>query len=73
MLNAPHSAVIRNGEMHRVDSELLVKDDVIFLEAGNQIPADARIIKGKVTVNESLLTGESDEISKETEDSLMSG
>ncbi len=51
----------------------MLQDDVILLEGGLQIPADAQIIEGKISVNESLLTGESDEIEKNAGDSLMSG
>ncbi len=73
MLNAPKAMVVRNGEKKQVDSEHLVLDDVVVFKAGNQICADAEVIHGSVKVNESLLTGESDEIEKEKGDSLMSG
>lgn len=73
MLNAPKATVVRNGEKKQVDSENLVLDDVVVFKAGNQICADAEVIHGSVKVNESLLTGESDEIEKEKGDSLMSG
>ena len=73
MLNAPRTTVIRDGEKTIIDSEDLVKDDLIVLEAGNQIPADATIVSGFVSVNESLLTGEADEIAKNENDTLMSG
>lgn len=42
-------------------------------KAGDQIPADAKVVDGGVRVNESLLTGESDEIAKEVGDELLSG
>ncbi len=73
MLNAPHSVVVRAGKQSRIDSETLVKDDVVILSAGNQICADATVIGGSISVNESLLTGEADEIKKEKGDKLMSG
>lgn len=73
MLNAPHSVVVRAGKQGRIDSEALVKDDVVILSAGNQICADATVIGGSISVNESLLTGEADEIKKEQGDKLMSG
>ncbi len=73
MLNAPKAMVVRNGEKKQVDSENLVLDDVVVFKAGNQICADAEVIHGSVKVNESLLTGESDEIEKEKGASLMSG
>lgn len=73
MLNAPHTKTIRNGQEVSIDSVDLVKDDIVIFEAGNQIPADAIIIEGNVSVNESLLTGEADEVQKTTNDELMSG
>ena len=51
----------------------MVLDDVYCLKAGNEIPADSYIIKGTVEVNESLLTGESLPIKKETDDYLLAG
>ena len=73
MLNAPHSIVVRDGEQQQIQSEDLVKDDIIILAAGNQICADATVLSGSISVNESLLTGESDEIMKRSGDGLMSG
>ncbi len=73
LLNAPHAQVIRDGELKRVTSEELVKDDVVLLRAGDQICADATVIDGGIQVNESLLTGEADEISKTEGAELLSG
>lgn len=73
MLNAPHSIVVRDGAQQQIQSEELVKDDIIILSAGNQICADATVLSGSISVNESLLTGESDEIKKKSGDGLMSG
>lgn len=73
LLNAPHVDVIRNGVKKQILSEELVKDDIIFLTAGKQICADAIVVEGSVQVNESLLTGEADEIEKITGSKLMSG
>lgn len=64
---------IRDGERVAVDSEELVLDDMVILSAGCQIPADAVVQRGSVSVNESLLTGESDEIVKRAGDELLSG
>ena len=72
-LSAPHSDVIRDGELQNILSEELVKDDIILLKAGKQICADAIVISGSVQVNESLLTGESDEIEKAVGSKLLSG
>ena len=73
MLNAPVSTVIRDGEEKEVPSRELVLDDIAVFKAGDQISADAEVISGAVSVNESLLTGESDEIAKNGGDKLMSG
>ena len=73
MLNAPHSIVVRDGEQQQIQSEELVKDDIIILSASNQICADATVLSGSISVNEALLTGESDEIMKRSGDGLMSG
>ena len=73
ILNAPHAMVVRDGQINRVASEELVQDDVIVLRAGDQICGDAVVVSGEIMVNESLLTGESDEIKKESGASLLSG
>ena len=73
VLNAPVSTVVREGEIQSVPSRDLVLDDIVIFKAGNQICADAIVVEGNVSVNESLLTGESDEISKKPGDTLMSG
>ena len=73
MLNAPHANVVRDGKIQRVNSEELVLDDIVIFKAGNQVCADAEVVHGSVQVNESLLTGESDEITKNPGDRLMSG
>lgn len=73
LLNAPHVDVIRNGSVKQISTEELVKDDVILLTAGKQICADAVVISGNIQVNESLLTGEADEVEKTEGSTLMSG
>ena len=73
MLNAPHAVAVRENVQSRIPSEELVQDDVVLLAAGDQICADARVLQGNISVNESLLTGEADEIRKEPGDALLSG
>ena len=73
LLNAPYADVIRNGSVKQISTEELVKDDVILLTAGKQICADAVVISGNIQVNESLLTGEADEVEKTEGGTLMSG
>lgn len=73
MLNAEKTVAVRNGKRVEVLTQNLVKDDVVVLSTGNQIPADAEVLAGVAQVNESLLTGEADEITKKHGDELMSG
>ena len=59
-LSAPTARVIRDGVESRIDAALLVPGDIILLEAGDFIPADARLIKStSLKSEESALTGES--------------
>lgn len=73
VLNAPKARVIRDGKKSEIPAERLVLDDIVVFGAGNQICADAIVLDGEVSVNESLLTGEADEITKKAGDQLMSG
>ena len=73
MLGSPKVSVVRDGRLWSVPSERLVRDDVAVFAAGNQICADGRVLAGEVQVNESLLTGEADEITKKPGDTLISG
>ncbi len=65
--------VIRNGELSKINVDEIVLDDITVLSMGNQISSDSIVIDGKVEVNESLLTGESDIIVKIPGDKLFSG
>lgn len=63
----------RNNEEIEIPNEDIVLDDVIILGRGDQIPTDCTVIDGNCYVNESLLTGESELISKSVNDKLLSG
>ncbi len=73
ILNAPKNTVLRDGRTATVASEELVLDDIVIFTAGNQIPADAVVEEGEILVNESLITGEADQIAKKPGDTLLSG
>ena len=73
ILNSPKTRVIREGSKKEIPAEELVMDDIVELSAGGQIPADAVVLEGQLNVNESLLTGEADEIVKKNGDELLSG
>lgn len=69
-LTQPNSRVIRNGEVVEIHSDELVIDDKLMVEEGNIIPADGTIIHSNdFSVNESLLTGESLSVFKDTRNS----
>ena len=64
-LSAPHANVLRDGTRTNLPSSELVPGDIIFLEAGNMVPADARILQSTgLKVDESSLTGESTAVEK---------
>ena len=65
--------VNRDNEIINIDSEEIVLGEYLHLNLGDQIPVDAEIIEGNIEVDESLLTGESDNIFKTTNDKVMSG
>lgn len=73
ILTVSHVDVIRDGVKKSITVSELVKDDVILLKSGGQIPADGVILDGEVDVNESLLTGESDSIHKMCGSKVLSG
>ena len=65
--------VNRDNEIINIDSEEIVLGEYLHLNLGDQVPVDAEIIEGSIEVDESLLTGESDNIFKTTGDKVMSG
>ncbi|MBR5272091.1 MAG: HAD-IC family P-type ATPase [Clostridia bacterium] len=73
IVSAPKATVIRNGNEMQINSEELVRDDIVVFGAGNQICADGIVVGGQAKVNESLLTGESTQIIKNEGDKLLSG
>lgn len=73
ILTESKTVVLREGKKWSISTEKLVLDDLIFLKTGDQVPADVKVLEGTVEVNESLLTGESDNMSKSQGDELFSG
>lgn len=73
ILTESKTVVLREGKKWSISTEKLVLDDLIFLKTGDQVPADVKVLEGIVEVNESLLTGESDNLSKSQGDELFSG
>lgn len=73
LISKPHMKVLRNGKIQDIHMNDLVLDDIMLIQTGSQICADAIIMEGKVETNESLVTGEADIITKEVGDFLYSG
>ena len=65
--------VLRDGQLGTVPLHKLVREDIVELGSGDQIPADGPVMSGQVTVNEALITGEADPITKNPGDQLLSG
>src|SRR5690625_4967409 len=62
------ASVIRGGEQQSIDAEQLVPGDIIYLESGNLVPADGRIVElTQLSIDEAALTGESVPVTKKTE------
>ena len=73
-MSAPHARVVRDGEETVIDASCLVPGDVIKLEAGDFVPADARLIKSvSLKSEESALTGESVPSEKDAGAEVKSG
>ena len=73
ILTAAEFDVVRNGSLEQVKESKLVRDDIVIFDPGCQICADAEVVAGSCRVNEALVTGESDEITKVPGDRLLSG
>ncbi|BDM75149.1 HAD-IC family P-type ATPase [Lactococcus garvieae] len=73
LLNTSKVKTFRLGKQVELKQEELVLDDIILLELGDQIPCDSQIIEGQVEVNEALLTGEADALTKKADAELFSG
>ena len=65
--------VMRAGQAQKISASALVIDDVVLLTAGDQAVADLVVVSGEVSVDESMLTGESDYIKKLPGDKILSG
>ena len=72
-LTAQNATVVRDGERFAIQADETVLDDIAIFAAGQQIYADAIVVSGECHVNEALVTGEADEITKTPGDTLLSG
>ena len=73
VLTAPKAHLFRDGVVQELPVEELVLGDLLALESGRQVPADAKIASGELEVDESLLTGESEPVRKGKGEELLSG
>lgn len=73
LIISPKTKVLREGKVSLLNNEEIVLDDCIYLETGNQIPADCVVLDNPVEVDESLLTGEADPVLKKVGDHMLSG
>lgn len=73
LLSASHATAIRDGQPAAVRVHELVRGDIVELAAGGQVPADGTVVSGQAQVNEGLITGEADAITKSLGDRLLSG
>ena len=69
----PKVKVVRNGNVYEINSENIVVDDIVILENGQQIPADGIVRQGKFEVNEAMITGESDAVTKNIHNEVYGG
>lgn len=70
-LSAPRALVIRSGQEQRIPGAHVVRGDLLVLHEGDRIAADARLLEGRLEVDESLLTGESVPVAKAPDASLF--
>jgi cation-transporting ATPase E len=73
LLARPRTRVLRGTSERETELEELVRGDMVVVRAGEQVPLDGEIVDGRVEVDESLLTGESDYVTRGQGDRLLSG
>ena len=73
VVTSEKALVVRDGKEIEINSSEIVLSDIMIIRPGEQIPADGRIIRGKASLDESLLTGEADAVAKKEGDIVLSG
>lgn len=74
VISMAHANAVRDSEIKNIEVDEIVLDDLLYLQSGDQVLVDCELIQGNgLEVDESMLTGESDAILKETHDKLLSG
>jgi len=73
-LSSPRALVIRSGVEHRIAGHEVVRDDVLILAEGDRVPADGMLLQAhELSLDESMLTGESEPVSKTVDQSVFAG
>lgn len=70
-LQAKEARVIRDGVEQMIPAEEVIEDDRLIVKPGEKFPVDARVVKGRTSVDESMITGESIPIEKATDDNVI--
>jgi cation-transporting ATPase E len=74
LLNAPTTRVVREGQVRVVRTTEVVRDDLIELRTGDEVPADGTLVSSAgLELNEANLTGESDPVAHDEGDAILSG
>jgi cation-transporting ATPase E len=73
LLAAPRARVVRDGEVREVHIDEIVLDDVLDLRRGDQVVVDTSVLAGELEVDESLISGEADPVTKGVGDEVLSG
>lgn len=73
-MTSPHAKVLRNGKLQKIEARLIVPGDMLILEAGDKVSADAILLESnELKIDESILTGESHPVHKKKSDTLFMG
>lgn len=71
LISNPRALAIRDGSERDIPFDSIVLSDILVLKAGNTIPCDAILVYGSITVNESFLSGETDNVIKNVGDNVF--
>ena len=73
IVTSTKAKVVRDSEIKTIEAVDIVLDDIVAVCAGDQASADLIVLSGEVEVDESMLTGESDQVKKKSGDTILSG
>ncbi|MQM25308.1 HAD-IC family P-type ATPase [Glycomyces sp. NEAU-7082] len=74
LMNQSNAKVLRDGEIHEIEPNRIVRDDLVYIEPGDRIVVDGPVVESRnLEIDESLLTGEADPVAKAPGDEVRSG